>query len=167
MQQITLKGTLKNQRQQMCEFTATWQHSMVCVLLLLLYLRWGIRDVGGHLWSIRVCLRLGVGPLQHVGHAHSTGVFLCHGRLRETQTAKSNNIKQLVHGKIPEDPGRATHCSRAAHFSEQSIRTLLTWRNKRWNTMIYWVVSAWWRHANDAAAARGFKETLTQLIKIR
>lgn len=51
--------------------------------LLLLYLRGDIGAGGLDLRPIRMRLRLGVGPLQHVGHAHSAGFLLCHGRLCE------------------------------------------------------------------------------------
>lgn len=50
-----------------------------------IYLKGDIHDIGVELGSICVCLRLWVCPLQHVGHTHSAGVFLCNWRLWETQ----------------------------------------------------------------------------------
>lgn len=54
------------------------------------YLQGDIHDVGVDLRSVGVCLRLGVRPLQHVGHVHGAGLLLRHRRLRDTNNEKVN-----------------------------------------------------------------------------
>lgn len=79
-----------------------------------LYLRGDIYDVVD-LWSIRVSLCLGVGLPQHVGHTHSTRVFLCHRRLWEKYKQKSN-MMSFPDSKTLEDQGKQIHCLWAAIF---------------------------------------------------
>lgn len=53
-----------------------------------LYLQGDIHDIGVDLRSVCVRLRLGVRPLQHVGHIHSAGLLLRHRRLRDRNDEK-------------------------------------------------------------------------------